>query len=127
MILISNDKFTVLFQIYELLILTAKYRSFGVWQHMGVSQVKCALNLHLICTQILANFSIYRAFFDALMLILITKFLPNSTIRKLSPINHIFNYDAKFAPNTMQIRPKKYQKSSFSAPLRRLMQTWYIP
>ena len=53
----------------------------------------------------------------SLMLMLFTKFVPNSTIRRCSFGIKFYDYDAKFALNKMQIYRIYHQKSSAISPL----------
>ena len=71
-------------------------------------QLKCALNLHLLFTKKYKVGITYGIFLcSALVLMMLTKFVPNCTIRRCSYSINLFIHDAKFAPNSVQICVKQ--------------------
>ena len=68
-------------------------------------QLKCALNMHLICT---IEPNMMLLFFIFLVLKLHTKCVPNSTFGGCSCALTFLNYVAKFEPNLILICPKQH-------------------
>ena len=56
---------------------------------------------------------------DALLLMLLTKFVQHSTIRRCSFCINFLNFDSKLSPNLVQICPISIIKSTLSAPLQK--------
>ena len=83
------------------------------------TQLKCIKPSHYQHQKVLTGHYTYMMlFFKALVLMLLTKFVPNSTYRRCITDINLFNYDAKFATMIMQICLIKHQKSEFSATLK---------
>ena len=64
---------------------------------------KCALNFHVICTKRVQKEHRIWCFFGALLTMFITKVFPICT--------NYLNYPIKFAPELVQICPKKQQNN----------------
>ena len=65
------------------------------------TNLKCSLNLHLICTKKIANLTLNLGIFDALVLMLLcTKFVPNSTPKRCSSCINLLRIKCKFVPNS---------------------------
>ena len=90
--------------------------------YLLISQLKCELNMHFISTN--ANLALNTGLFYALVLILHTKFVPKSPIRRCSSGIIVLDYDAKLPPNIMQICPIQHKNYTL-APLQKLMPIRY--
>jgi hypothetical protein len=59
----------------------------------------------------------YEAFFNDFVLLLFNKCVQKAPLERAVPATILFRYVAIFAPNIIQISPKKHQNYAFSSPL----------